>query len=190
MPSVQRGGKLPVGYESLGKGKRKIGCFEKKHGIPPEAVRKSKKPKPARSDMYLGIKPSAPRCPTCASQVEFINLYYKNHPKEKNAGAQGGDIVNSKMFCPKCGGIPRRKAVRSDSVGRKGAPKKTAVKAKTGCKKPKVVICSGCGDWIDKVTKQRVDRGIPHYVSREIGIYCRKCTTLPKKRKMVSRRRQ
>jgi len=140
MPSVKR---IPMG-------KRKIGCFEKKHGIPPEAVRKSQKPKPARSDMYLGIKPSAPRCSTCASQVEFINLYYKAHPKEKNAGVQGEAVVNSKMFCPKCGGIPRRKAVRSDSVGRKGTLKKTPIKRwyleEFGYHKLKVVRGKANGD--------------------------------------------
>ncbi len=101
MPSVQRSGKLPVGYESLGKGKRKIGCFEKKHGIPPEAVRKSKKPKPVRSDM---CKSRPQVCPKCKVEIDKTD--------------------KPRLRCPRCGqgvGVTARKprSARSDAMGHK-----------------------------------------------------------------------
>jgi len=75
------------------------------------------KRKPVRSDSYLEIKKPTPRCPTCVNPVEFINLYYKAHPKMEK-GRLDEVVINSKTFCPKCGGIPKRASVRSDSVGR------------------------------------------------------------------------
>lgn len=91
MPSVKRCG-----------AKGKVSGFEKKHGIPPEAVRKSKKPKPVRSDA-MG-KGKVQVCPKCGVEID--------------------KTTKPRLRCPRCGqgiGVASKKPnpVRSDRMGHK-----------------------------------------------------------------------
>lgn len=90
--------------------------------------------KTARRDRMFEFKTPRKRCPTCTSQAEFLNLLYKQ-PKGK-AGAIIEKIVNDpKTYCPKCGGIPAKKAVRKDSAGSKVAKQKRVAHCRA-CKQP------------------------------------------------------